>query len=229
MKAVILAAGEGKRLKELTKDAPKCMIKLAGETLLDREIHMLKDLGFSGEDIFVVSGYRHECLENCGAEVIFNSEYKSTDNAYSLGLALRRIGTDDDVIVMDSDLIFERSVLEMAVNSEKRNLVLSKKSEDLSESTGIATKADGTVEAIGKQYSNTGFVYISIFKFGKEVTREFTEALMEPRSVKTWYTLALTKVMQKYPFYNLPVPGLWHEIDFPEDYQEAKEIFETGE
>lgn len=224
MKAVILAAGQGKRMKEYTNGAPKCLIPLGGETLLSREIRLLKELGFTVEDIYVVGGYKYQMLENCGATLLCNAKYLQTDNAYSLGLALQQ-GGDNDYIVMDADLVFDRSILEDALKDPRPNLILTKESSDLEESTGIILREDGTVSAIGKQHRNSGYVYISIFKFGRETASAFFRELMLERSVKTWYTLALTEIMQRFPFYDLSVTGKWHEIDFPEDYTEVKELF----
>lgn len=224
MKAVILAAGMGKRMQKYSNGNPKCLIPFAGETLLSREIRILKESGFTEKDILVVGGYRHEMLEDCGATLIINPEYAQTDNAYSLGLALRQI-ENEDVLVMDADLVFEPAILKAIIEDPRPNLVLSKLSADLQESTGIVLRDDGTVSAIGKQYLNSGYVYISIFKFAKEVLNNFLDSLLKDRAVKTWYTSALTDLMQEYPFYNLSVSGKWHEIDFPEDYIETIKLF----
>lgn len=228
MKAIILAAGIGKRMQEYSNGSPKCLIPFAGETLLSREIRILKELGFTEKDILVVGGYKYERLKDCGATLIINSKYEQTDNAYSLGLALEQI-QNDDVLVMDADLVFEPAILKAIIEDPRPNLVLSKLSADLQESTGIVLRDDGTVSAIGKQYLNSGYVYISIFKFAKEISNDFLDALLKQRSVKTWYTSALTDLMQEYPFYNLSVSGKWHEIDFPEDYIETMELFGVEE
>lgn len=64
MKAVILAAGRGSRLGKYTDDKPKCLIEIGGETLLDRELRLLSELGIKAQDVFVVAGYLHGQLEN---------------------------------------------------------------------------------------------------------------------------------------------------------------------
>lgn len=228
MKAVILAAGVGGRLKDFTKGAPKCLLKMGEETLLGREIRMLKELGFAAEDILVVAGYKHEMLNRCGATVLVNEKYDVLDNSYSLAIALQNV-QNDDVIIMDADLIFDREILEDILSDKRENILLSKRSQDEEESTGIVTNTDGIASAIGKQYKNTGYVYISIFKVGKKHTHSFVEKLLLPRESRTWYTTALTELMKETNFYNKTVNHRWHEVDFVEDYWEARELFELGD
>lgn len=227
MKAIILAAGVGSRLAEFTNGNPKCLLKIGEETILGREIRFLKELGFSKDDIRVIAGYKYEKLQDCGAQVIVNDKYDVLDNAYSLALGLH--GVDDDVIVMDSDLVFDRAVLEEILSDSHGNLVLSIRSDDLEESTGIVTCLDGKASAIGKQYHNTGYVYISIFKVCRGAVRPFEEMLLLPRVHKTWYTDALTELMKQFDFYNKTTDHRWHEIDFVEDYLETQTLFGISE
>ena len=125
-------------MREYSNGAPKCLIPIGKETLLSREIRMLKEKGFSASDVLVVSGYKSEMLKDCGATLVYNAEYDKTDNSYSLALALRQAG-NDDIVVMDSDLVFDSAVLDTILNDTRSNVVLSKASSDLQESTGRET------------------------------------------------------------------------------------------
>lgn len=228
MKAIILAAGAGKRLNEYTKGAPKCLLRIGEESLLEREIRLLQEAGIERHAIYVVGGYKHEMLKEFTENLIINPEYDKKDNAYSLGLALQSV-YDDDVLILDSDLCFEKELIDEIVQYPYDNVLLSKKSDDSVESTGIVMTGDGYVETIGKQYHHTGFVYISIFKIGKDTILPFREALLNEHSVKTWYTLAITEICGKYKFKNLVTQEKWHEIDFVEDYKETLEMFNEVE
>lgn len=228
MKVIILAAGKGKRLGNLTDNQPKCMLKLGNETILQREIRILKNCGIAEKNIFVVGGYKYEVLKKDAPNLIINTEFESKDNAYSLGLALKSVN-DDDVLIMDADLCFEEILVQEILNDARKNVLLSRKSDDLKESTGIVTAENGRVKAIGKTYKNTGYVYISIFKIDKNIIPEFRELLLSERSKKTWYPLAITELCEKYEFYNHSVKDRWHEIDFYEDYIETLNLFELGE
>lgn len=226
MQAIILAAGKGNRIKELTKGKPKCLLPLGKETVIERQIRLLNEMGFSKNDIFLVTGYQSEMLEEIEAQHIFNEHFDTKDNSYSLLKGLYAI--TEDAIIMDSDLCFDKDALEILLRDTRENVVLSRHSNDLSESTGICV-ADGKVAAIGKQYKNTGYVYLSIFKIGKRCFEAFKEALASERSAKTWYTLAITEICKDYNFYNRVFDGRWHEIDDAEDYRETLKMFDLGE
>lgn len=224
MKAVILAAGIGSRLKELTKGRPKCLLEVGGETLLAREIRLLLDVGLSSEDIYVVAGYRAEQLKNIAPNIVYNAEYQTKDNSYSLRLALQSI-PEDDVLVLDSDLFFEREILIEILEDPHANVLLSKRSSDLEESTGIVTADSGRVLAIGKNYKNTGYVYISIFKVSKNTIPILRMKLSEETAEKTWYTLAISNICKDHFFFNRVTKQKWHEIDFKDDYYQTIQLF----
>lgn len=228
MKAIILAAGQGKRLGKYTEGKPKCLLPLGQETVLSREIRILQECGLKKENIYVVGGYRSELLESIAPNLIYNSCYDTKDNSYSLGLALKTV-FDDDVLILDADLCFDKEVILEIMCDQHENVLLSKKSTDLEESTGIVTEQSGRVTAIGKKYLNTGYVYISIFKVGKKTIPDFKNALLAEKSERTWYPLAITEICEKHPFYNLVTEQKWHEIDFVEDYLETLDMFQLKE
>jgi choline kinase len=224
MKVIILAAGKGTRLAEFTNNHPKCLLKLGDETIIQREIRIIKECGIADKDIYVVGGYKYQELQDLVPNLIINTQYDVKDNSYTLGLALQTV-YDDDVLVMDADLCFEHDLLKEVLNNHHENLLVSIKSLDQDESTGIVMEKDGSVKAIGKKYKSTGFVYISIFKIQKELIPEFRRLLLEKQSEKTWYPLAITNLCKKYKFYNHVTMCKWHEIDFIEDYYETLNMF----
>ena len=113
MQAIILAAGMGRRLKELTKNNTKCMVEVNGNTLIDRLLHQLSSKGLSR--IVIVVGYEGEKLiqyieENVRLDIdtpmmyIRNDVYDKTNNIYSLGLAKECL-VEEDTLLFESDLI----------------------------------------------------------------------------------------------------------------------------
>lgn len=228
MKAIILAAGQGKRLGKYTEGKPKCLLPLGQETVLSREIRILQECGLKKENIYVVGGYCSELLEPIAPNLIYNSCYDTKDNSYSLGLALKTV-FDDDVLILDADLCFDKEIILEIMSDKHENVLLSKRSTDLEESTGIVTEQSGRVIAIGKKYLNTGYVYISIFKVGKKAIPDFKKALLAEKSERTWYPLAITEICEKHLFYNLVTEQKWHEIDFVEDYLETLDMFQLKE
>ena len=129
MQAIILAAGMGKRLQELTRSNTKCMVRVNGVTLIDRMLHQIERLGLSR--IVIVVGYEgQKLMDYVGTlgirtpiEFILNPIYDRTNNIYSLALAkdwLRR----EDTLLFESDLIFEDAVLDLLVSDPRESLVL---------------------------------------------------------------------------------------------------------
>ena len=82
MKAIILAAGEGRRLRPYTKNKPKCMVKINGVSLLDRQISIIKSLGI--EEIIIIGGYKADNLKSRGSKLIINPRYHETNMVWSL-------------------------------------------------------------------------------------------------------------------------------------------------
>ena len=137
MQAVILAAGMGRRLKELTSNATKCMVEVNGETMIEKSLRNLDNLGILKKIIFVV-GYEGdkliEYINTLGIktpiEYIKNDIYYKTNNIYSLYLAKDRL-LEDDTLLLESNLVYEESVLRKIVDNPYPSLVLVSKFEKL--------------------------------------------------------------------------------------------------
>ena len=129
MQAIILAAGMGKRLKELTKNNTKCMVEIDGSTLIERMLRQIDARSFSR--IIIVYGYQGQKLIdyvgtlNINTPIIFieNSIFDKTNNIYSLSLTKEYL-SEEDTVLFDSDLIFEDSVLDELLKDERKTLAL---------------------------------------------------------------------------------------------------------
>lgn len=129
MQAIILAAGMGKRLKELTQNNTKCMVKVNGVTLIDRMLHQIDRQHLSR--IVIVVGYEGQKLIdyiatlNINTPIIYvnNPIYDKTNNIYSLSLAKDWL-CKEDTLLFESDLIFEDSVLKVLVEDPRDTLAL---------------------------------------------------------------------------------------------------------
>ena len=117
MRAIILAAGEGKRLRPLTDNTPKSMVNLWGKPLLVRQIEQLKSLAI--EQILVVTGYKKETIEALGVETIFNPDYASSNMVYSLSCALPNLTSNDDdqVIILYGDIAYPTEYLKILIEA----------------------------------------------------------------------------------------------------------------
>ena len=129
MQAVILAAGMGKRLKELTQDNTKCMIKVNGATLIERLLSQLES--YKLKRIVIVVGYKGDKLIefinslNIKTKIQFidNPIYDKTNNIYSLSLAKECL-CEDDTLLFESDIIVEDSVIKDLVDDPRETLAL---------------------------------------------------------------------------------------------------------
>ena len=129
MQAIILAAGMGKRLKELTSNKTKCMVKVNGVSLIDRMLHQIEK--YSLNRIVIVVGYEGQHLMDyigtlgIKTPIIFvnNPIYDKTNNIYSLALAKDYL-KEDDTLLFESDLIFEDAVIDELLSDPRETLAL---------------------------------------------------------------------------------------------------------
>lgn len=116
MKALILAAGVASRLRPLTENTPKCLLKIGSKCLLERTIDALSANGI--KDITIVTGFLHMQIEDfvfntfpdLKVEYIHNTRYESTNNIYSLWLA-RAAVDKHDFLLLDSDILFDKELI----------------------------------------------------------------------------------------------------------------------
>ena len=129
MQAIILAAGMGKRLKDLTANNTKCMVKVNGITLIERSLRQLDELGL--KQIVIVVGYEGKKLidfiSTLGIHTpilyVDNPIYDKTNNIYSLALAKEYL-LEDDTLLLESDLIFEEGILKKLMEDPRETLAL---------------------------------------------------------------------------------------------------------
>ena len=147
MQAIILAAGMGKRLKELTQDRTKCMVQVNGVALIDRMLHQIERRHLSR--IVIVVGYEGEKLmeyiDTLGIRTpivyVHNPIYDKTNNIYSLALAKDYL-CQDDTLLFESDLIFEDSVIDQLLDDPRETLALVDKYESWMDGTCVKLGAD---------------------------------------------------------------------------------------
>ncbi len=124
MKAIIMAAGVGSRLKKLNGDRPKCLIETDGVALISRSVSLLQSRGIS--DITVITGYKSELIERelkSQVRYLHNPYFRVTNSIASLWLARELLC--DDVILMNADLYYETAVLETALAQTDHAVMLS--------------------------------------------------------------------------------------------------------
>lgn len=247
MQAIILAAGMGKRLKELTSNATKCMVEVNGVTMIERMLSQLEQLKLNR--IVVVVGYEGEKLMKyidtlkIHTPIVYvnNEIYYKTNNIYSLFMAKDYL-VEDDTLLLESDLIFEDAVLKRLLDNPYPSLALVAKFESWMDGTVVTLdeedniknflgKKDFVFEDIPKYYKT-----VNIYKFSKSFSNShyvpFLEAYSKALGNNEYYEQVL-KVITLLDKPEIKAERLgheaWYEIDDVQDLNIAESIFAKKE
>jgi choline kinase len=118
MKVIILAAGQGSRLRPYTDHCPKCMVELAGMPLLHRQLAILRAGGIADSDIALVGGYRQDQLLANGIRQFSNVRFDHTNMVETLFCAESFIAPDEDLLICYSDIVYEPEVLQTVLQGD---------------------------------------------------------------------------------------------------------------
>lgn len=248
MQAIILAAGMGKRLKELTQNNTKCMIKVNGIPLIDRMLCQIDNHNLS--KIVIVTGYEGDklkehisTLKGIKTPIVYvdNPIYDKTNNIYSLALAQDYL-VKDDTLLFESDLIFEDSLIDILLNDPRKSLALVDKYESWMDGTCVKIDDDNRIEAFipGNKFKfeNSDLYYktVNIYKFSKEFSEThyvpFLNAYLKALGNNEYYeqVLRVITMLDKPDIEAKCLDGqLWYEIDDIQDLDIASTIFNPNE
>lgn len=247
MQAIILAAGMGKRLKELTKDNTKCMICVNGVTLIERLLGQLEK--YKLNKIVVVVGYEGRKLIkfiqslNIKTEIEFidNPIYDKTNNIYSLSLAKKNL-CEDDTLLFESDLIVEDSVIQTLVDDPRETLALVDKYESWMDGTCVKLSDDDDITEFvpGKKFKydelKEYYKTVNIYKFSKHFSQThyvpFLEAYCQAMGRNEYYeqVLKIITILENPEIKAKRLNGeRWYEIDDIQDLDIAESIFTEGQ
>ena len=247
MQAMILAAGMGRRLKELTKDATKCMVKVNGVTLIERALTALDKLSL--RRIILVVGYEGDRLREyvdslpIRTPIVYveNPIYDKTNNIYSLYLA-RNYLLEDDTLLLESDLIFEEAVLRRLLDNPYPSLALVARYESWMDGTVVTLDEEDNITGfIGKKdfdFEKTDSYYktVNIYKFGRDFSSGYYVPFLEAYCHALGHNEYYEQVLKVIAYLDRPVIKAarlegesWYEIDDIQDLDIAESIFATGE
>ena len=243
MQAIILAAGMGKRLKELTTENTKCMVEVNGVTLIDRMLHQLDRQYLSR--IVIVVGYKGKKLIDyidtldikTPITFINNPIYDKTNNIYSLSLAKDYL-CDEDTLLFESDIIFEDSVITALIDDSRETLALVDKYESWMDGTCVKLAEDDSIEAFvsgGKfKFNESGDYYktVNIYKFSRRFSQThyvpFLDAYSKALGNNEYYEQVL-RVITMLDNPEIKAKRLsgqrWYEIDDAQDLDIATSMF----
>lgn len=241
--AVILAAGKGRRLEELSLKKPKPMINVTSdESLIERLIKQLIDNGI--EQIVVVVGYYAEKMKahlkrfdtQVGITFVENPDFETTNNIYSLWLARNHL--ENGFLLLEADIYCENEIVRKLVDSIYDNcMVIDKYSEDM-DGTVVSVDQDNTVTGMYlKRHQHVSFDYsdkyktVNFYSIGEKIAKEFfLERIrfhIENKDVNSYYELIVLEALETgYAFHAVYTNGAkWYEIDTKEDLLKTRSIF----
>lgn len=237
---VILAAGIGSRLFPITKNLPKCMVDVNGKSILERVLDQLqeikKDLGLS-INIFIATGYLSKKIETFVSnkqypiKIVRNETYETTNNMYSLFLTFPNLNSDNHLVIINGDCIYDKRILE-GMLLEKQSVIAIDSSVFFEESMKVKV-LDGVARTISKELTEDLGIYTSIdlYKFtGSEKIELINEIkkTIDNQILTEWTEVAINTVLQKKEVlvstYDIEGKN-WVEIDTLDDLDNARKVF----
>jgi choline kinase len=236
MKAVILSAGQGKRLLPLTADTPKCILPIMGQTLIEWQIDELIKCGL--DQVTVVLGYRADKVErilssrygNYRVRTVYNAAYAVSDNLVSCWAAHDEM--DEDFVLLNGDTLFETAVLKRLLETDEGpvTVVVSHKNEY--DADDMKVELDGCqLVKIGKdllpsQVDGESIGMILFRDTGPKMFRDaIQKALRDPSSQMKWYLSVIDEMARNIPVWTCSINGLqWCEVDYPADLKQAEKV-----
>jgi len=228
MRAVILAAGRGRRLRDVIGDRPKCLARVGDRTLVERQIRSLRACGIDA--ITVVAGFQAAHVRRAcgsGVDLIVNSRYDSTNSLYSLWLARDLLA--DGFVVLNCDVLFHDQLLRDLVTARDEDALLmaARRGEVYSDEEMKIRSRCGCVAAIAKtlEAAETDGENVGIAKFGEAGAAVLVDAMQQilaAGGTREWLPRAFAAFAAARPLRIVETRGYpWIEIDYPEDYWRA--------
>jgi len=239
MRAIILAAGQGTRLKPLTDDRPKCMVEYGGKPIIDHILHLMDCCGI--KDIVIVGGYKLDVLkEHIGDRRITwckNSDFESTNMVSTLFCA--RDFMDEDIIISYADIVYDEKILQalmddnssfgVVVDRKWRELWSRRMQDPLSDAETMKL-SNGYITELGKKpksYDEVEGQYVGLVKIKKEALLDVAafydgldkSAIYDGKEYANMYMTTLIQLVidRLMPVKAVMVGGGWIEIDTPSD------------
>ena len=242
MKALILAAGFGKRLQPITNTVPKSMVEVNGKPLLVNALNILCDLGIL--EIGIVVGHKAEFIKEKigfewnGAKISYyeNARYLETNNVYSLYKALDFC--DDDMLMLECDLFYKKQMIqELMEGKGECSILVSPFNKETMDGTVIECEGDKAASLILGKWQNESFDYsacyktVNMYKFSKGFVQKYARLIkwyVTNMGENSYYEKVLGSMMylKENDFRVVKVPeSMWCEIDDAADLERAKKKF----
>lgn len=238
MKAILLAAGEGSRLRPYTSERPKALVEIGNISMLDLQLEVLSSAGIREQ--IIIGGYLSDMLKPKGTKLYLNPEYDTTNMVWTLFCAENELS--GDLIVSYGDIVYSKQILQELLKSRADISVTidlnwleywSERQENpLNDSETLKLAKDGSILEIGKKPKSLAEIegqYMGLMKFSDEginiVKNVFEECLgtgfIQGKPVRNAYmTDLLQEIIDRgYPVQSIPIKDSWVEVDTVEDLE----------
>ena len=238
-KAIILSAGQGRRLLPLTEDTPKCLLPVSGKPVIVWQIDTLLANGI--QEIVIVAGFQVGKVEMLLAErypdhsnirVVFNPFYEVADNLASCWIAREEMNTG--FLLLNGDTLLEDNLLSGVLHAQIAPITLCIDFKEKFDDDDMKVQLDlaGQVKQVSKKLpvEETNAESIGLIRFSRQGAQLFRnaveQALREPETLGSWYLAIISTLAKQGMVSSHSVVGnYWCEIDFIQDLQRAGNYF----
>ncbi|WP_299212978.1 phosphocholine cytidylyltransferase family protein [uncultured Aquimarina sp.] len=237
---IILAAGVGSRLRPLTDTVPKTMVEVNGEAIIERLLKQIDGIDSVDANIKIASGYKSQILKSfvdglklkTNIEFIENPDYDTTNNMYSLHLALSALKEDNHIVIINADCFYDNYIVEGILTCSGNYIAIDKGIYN-EESMKIRTNGEGKVIGMSKALEENSDVYVSIdiYAFDKNNKKKIFQIasdIINSGELNSWTEVAID-LLAKQRDSNIKYLDMtakrWMEIDNHEDLKKAERIF----
>ena len=249
MRAIILAAGEGVRLRPYTLDRPKCLVELAGKPLLAHQAKALSTAGVG--EIHMVTGYRADSIEAMGHRTRHNPCYARTNMVASLMCAADLLDGSADVVIAYADIVYEPRLIEAlrtcdapictTVDRSWLRLWRLRMDDPLSDAETLKLDAAGNILELGRKPRSRADVegqYMGLIKVRADFAPELVachrqlnpDGRYDGRDLANMYMTSFLQCLidRGRPIRAVPVDGGWLEVDSASDLELYRRMHRDG-
>ena len=250
-KAIILAAGQGTRLRPLTDLVPKTMVHIKGRPIIEYQMDCFKNNGIS--EVHVVAGYKEEKLKVEGIQKWLNPAYDRTNMVASLYVLKHLFDGSSDIIISYGDIIFDDTVLTKLLKEYGNQISMiydlnwlklwSYRMDDpLSDVESFKLDSEGNVTELGKKVNKEADIegqYIGLIHVNRDFAPQFfalyeslagSEQLFDGKDFDNMYMTSYLQMQidNATRLKGVSIEGGWVEVDSVEDKQIYERMIEDG-
>lgn len=237
MKSIVLAAGQGTRLRPLTYEKPKALVDVGSVSILEHLIQQYDDAGI--DEVVVVTGYKAESIRSACEDIeqelnsasiieVCNEDYDTTDNIYSLYLALKETGTEP-FMLSNGDVFCDQEIINLGVNNPEQSIAFYDSTDFQEEELKLELENGEPVGILDKGRQNGAGATIGMFAFNNHSAKLMFEDLKTrafENGSDNWFEASLDAIFPETKFKPVDVNDYrWIEIDTQEDLKRAYEKF----